>query len=653
MHVFRNLLVIAMMAAAYSAAAQQLLRPLIPVLDAAGIAQTCDHGLAAARDALVRIKREPDPAPFFAAWNRLQIGLEDTIGPIALLGSLHPDKGVRDAAEPCLSKFTAFGTEMYQDEELFARVNNAKTNSAHEAKLKKTLVEGFEDSGVALPPDKRARAKEIFARLETLRQSFERNMREDPTLVKFSPAEVAGMNESFLNTRKRDADGNYLLKPDDPTFSAFMTNARSEESRRRLYLARYNVAAPANVALMDEMFRLRKELANLYGLPTFAHYALRRKMAGTPEAVGKFLGEVHTAVIEPHKAELVELTAAKARETGRPVSETRLNRWDVGYYSERIRQARFNVDQERLRKYFPTPKAVDYALLVSETLYGVKFREGKAPVWHNDVRYFDVTDAASGKFIASIYLDLYPRDGKRSGAWAAGTRRASRAVDRTPISVLATNFNREGLTQQEMRTLLHEFGHVLHGIFSTAEYVSQAGTSVKRDFVEAPSKMFEFWAQREQPLALFRKVCPECPQLSRDELAQLESARRFGIATRYYGQWVLSSFDMALSTDPGPPNEVYKRIEAATPLGHVEGTQHPASFSHLAGAGYASGYYGYMWAEVIAFDLLSAFDKDMLDPKIGARYREMILAQGSQDEEIYLVRKYPWKGFLYNPFVVA
>jgi thimet oligopeptidase len=320
------------------------------------------------------------------------------------------------------------------------------------------------------------------------------------------------------------------------------------------------------------------------------------------------------------------------------------------YYQERIKQARFDVDQEKLRKYFPTPKAVEYALLVAETLYGVKFREGKVPVWQPEVRYFEVTDAASGRFIGSIYLDLHPRDGKRSGAWASNLRRASTAAGRYADIGDVANLNREGLTQNEMRTLLHEFGHVLHGIFSSTQYLTQAGTTVKRDFVEAPSKMFEAWIEREQPLALFRKVCPECPQLSSEQLKQLDNARRYGMASRYAGQWMLATFDMALSTEPGPPNEVWKRIESATPLGYVEGTLRPASFSHVSSAGYAAGYYGYMWAEVIALDLLSAFEKDMLDPKVGARYRDVILAQGSQDEESNLVRKFLGRDFSSKAF---
>jgi thimet oligopeptidase len=361
-------------------------------------------------------------------------------------------------------------------------------------------------------------------------------------------------------------------------------------------------------------------------------------MVGSPDVVNKFLTEVKATVADVEKRELALLAEAKAKETGK--ADAKIARWDMEYYRNQVRREKFAVDQEKTRKYFPTPKAVEYAMLIAETLYGIRFREAKAPAWHPDVRYFDIFDAKSGKFIANTYLDLYPREGKRGGAWAAGVRRASTLAGRTPTSVLVTSFNREGLSHREMETLLHEFGHVLHGVLSTARYASQAGTQVKRDFVEAPSQMFEEWVRREEALALFRKVCAECPVLSKEEIAKLNEARRFGQGIQYSGQHLLASFDMALSTKPEKPLDVWKRLESATLMGSPEGTMRPASFPHVAGSGYAAGYYGYMWSEVIGLDLLSAFDKNLLDPMVGARYRDTILAQGGQEEEMEMVRKF-------------
>jgi thimet oligopeptidase len=187
--------------------------------------------------------------------------------------------------------------------------------------------------------------------------------------------------------------------------------------------------------------------------------------------------------------------------------------------------------------------------------------------------------------------------------------------------------------------MMHEFGHVMHGVLSQAEYNPHAGTSVKVDFVEAPSQMFEEWARREDSLKLFAQVCPGCPHLTSDDIARLEAARKYGQGIRYARQWLYAKFDMELSTNPRPPLAVWKGLESATPLGYVEGTMFPASFSHIA-SNYAAGYYGYMWSEVLALDMLSPFKGHMLDPQVGVRYRETILSQGGQQEEADMVRKF-------------
>jgi thimet oligopeptidase len=278
-------------------------------------------------------------------------------------------------------------------------------------------------------------------------------------------------------------------------------------------------------------------------------------------------------------------------------------------------------------------------MLVAQRLYGVKFAERKVPAWHEDVRYFDVLDAKSGKFISGFYLDLFPREGKYNHAAAFPVRGASLRAKRTPLSALVTNFDREGLNHNELETMMHEFGHVLHGVLSRTDYNPEAGTSVKGDFVEAPSQMFEEWARRAQPLALFKQVCPECPQLSADEIKRLDDARRYGSGNLYTNQWLYATYDMALSTDPQPPLPLWVKLESQTALGHVDGTMLPAGFSHIA-SNYAAGYYGYMWSQVIALDMLSAFKGDLLDPKVGRRYREAILSQGGQVEEMDQVRKF-------------
>ena len=612
---------------------------LLPVFDAAAVTKACDEGLAKGRALVAALESRPGGEGFLREWNDLQIALEESFSPISLMSAVHPDKAVRSATEPCLQKVNAFSTELFQNEKVYRRVVDVKPANPREEKLKRNLAEGYEDSGVSLPPDNRARAKEISARLEQIRQAFERNIRDDPTRVKFKPDELRGLPEAFLKASERDADGNVVLKPDDPSYFVVMENAADSATRKRFYVASMNRGGEENLKLLEEAYRLRQEMAALHGLPSFAHLTLKRRMAGTPEAVQRFLGDVKRAVEPVEKQELAELAKVKAADLGQPVDSTRIERWDGQYYTERVKREKFAVDQEKLRKYFPAEPAVAYALLVAETIYGVKFKEGKAPAWHPDVRFFEMRDAKTGKYLASIYVDLYARDGKRQGAFAANVRRASKLVGRTPQSVLVTNFRKEGLNHRELETLMHEFGHVLHGVLSTADYVSQAGTTTKRDFVEAPSQMFEEWVRTEESLALFRKVCADCPALTKAEIDQLEGARKFGRAMGFARQWQYATLDMTLSMEPQPVAPLWTRIENASPMGHLEGTYKPANFGHLVG-GYASGYYGYMWSQVLALDMLSGFNGKLLDAQAGGRYRDTILSQGGQEEEIVLVKRF-------------
>jgi thimet oligopeptidase len=506
-------------------------------------------------------------------------------------------------------------------------------------KLRQDLLNGFEDSGAALPPDKRKRAKELLDRIEDTRQAFERNVREDPTTVVFTPAEMEGVSEAYLKARKKDEAGNYVLRLDQPSYSGFMNNAKSEKARERYYRARFQQGGVKNLELLQQIFTLRQELASLYDLPSFAAYGLRRKMAGNPEAVNKFLRQVKEAVTPVEKLELEELRAEKAREQGTELAATRLRNWDVNYYFERLRRAKYDVDQEKLRAYFPADKSMDFSMLLAERLYAIKFRETQVPTWHADVRHFEVLDGPSGRFLGNIYVDIYPREGKRPGAFAAPLRTASTLAHRLPSVALVANLNRQGLNQNELETLLHELGHVLNIVLSHSAYGPQSFSTVKWDFVEAPSQMFEEWARREQTLALFKEVCAECPQLTSAQIKRLEEARRFGQATGYGRQWLLAAFDMEMSTRPRPPLEVWKQLESAMPLGHVEGTMFPTAFTHIA-SGYAAGYYGYMWSRVIARDLLSAYQGNLLDTRVSTRYRSTILGAGNEREEVDMVRAF-------------
>jgi len=613
--------------------------PLMPMYDAAGAKQACEAGLAKVKKTIDAMAARRGPGAILSEWNQLFIAMEDASNALSLYATVHPDAAVRAAAEDCDQKFTTVNTDLYQNEKLYARLKAVKAPNPRAAKLQRDLLQGFEDSGVSLPPDKRARAKELAEKMEELRQAFERNVRDDKTTVTFTAQEMDGLPEAYLKARKRDEAGNYVLRLDQPSYGPFMENAKSEAARERYYRARFNQGGEKNLAILQQLFELREEVAHLHGQPTFAHYVLRRKMAANPDNVQRFLREVKAAVDPVERKEVDELRAEKARDLGTDPAGTKLNRWDVNYYQERIKRARFDIDQEKLRAYFPSDKSVAFTLLLAERMYGLKFQPGNAPVWHPEVRYFEMHDAKTGRYLANVYMDLYPREGKRNGAFAAPIRSASKLAHRTPSAALVANLNRNGLNLRELETLLHEMGHVLNEILSNVDYAPQVLSTVKWDFVEAPSQMFEEWARRPQTLALFRDVCAECPQLTTEQIKKLDEARRYGQATIYARQWMLATFDMELSLKPRPPLAVWKELETQSPLGHIEGTRFPTAFTHIA-SGYAAGYYGYMWAQVIACDLRSAFGNDLLDPKVAARYRETILGAGNEREETEMVRRF-------------
>jgi thimet oligopeptidase len=613
----------------------------LPSLTAAGIKAMCDKDLTRARKTFLNIARGKGEANVLHAMNRLNMLMEDLSGPLYIINNVSPDKATRDAAEECTLKWAPFETDIFQNEGLYKRIKVALAADAIDAQYKKVLIESFEDNGVALPLAKRKRVKDINEQITKLGQEFDKNVREYDVKLPFTAAQLQGVPEDVLKNAKVDAEGRYLIGMDYPSYLPVLENAVDESVREKMHRAKSVEGGDVNLELLDKISVLRQELAGIYGYPSYAAFTLRRKMAGTPDAVIGFLNQVKEKVTQIEQREVDELRALKAKSTNQPLAATKLNRWDTAYYQKQAKREQFNVNQEEIRRYFPTEASVSYMLRLSEKLYGVLFRPRDVKSWHPDVRVFDVADSATTSYIGTVYLDLFPRDGKYNHAAVWGIRNASGLTGRTPLPVLVTNLNRQGLTQDELETLLHEFGHALHGLMSTARYNALAGTNVLRDYVEAPSQMFEEWARREEPLNFFAQVCGNCPKLSTEQITALDRARKYGQGLRYARQHLYASYDIALTHDRKNESamQTWKRLEAATPLGHVEGSKFPASFGHVAG-GYAAGYYGYMWSEVMALDMLSAYGNNLLDPRVGRRYRDTILAQGGQIPAEQLIQQF-------------
>jgi len=619
-------------------------RPTVPIYDAAALVTAAEHALAEARLRLAEIETLPTeritPEAVLDAWDRIAMMLEDAYGPISLLNSVHPDAGVRDAGDRALIEESVFMTELFQNEQLYERVRRVEPVTNAQKQLQKDLLEAFEDSGVALPPEKRDRFKVISERLTELAQEFSKNIRENKTVLTFTPEECEGLPQSYMDRVPRDGQGNIVVGFDYPDYVPFMSNAVDAEARKRYYVANMNRGTARNLEIMDEIVALRKEIADLYGVPSYAHYVTKRRMVENPETVARFLDEVKNGVTEAELSDLRQLAEVKSELTGLPIEQSSIARWDVVYYRERLREKRYAVDQEALRAYFPTLPTLHWMLDITERLYGIRFSAATVPTWHEDVMYYDVDDAETGERIGGIYLDLYPRADKYKHAAAWPVRGVSRKAARKPISVLVTNFDRVGLTHNELETLLHEFGHVMHGVLSQTEYNQHSGTSVERDFVEAPSQMYEEWASRMESLMLMRNHCASCPLIDESMVQRIRAAKKFGSGVDYGRQLLYASFDMALSGEqPRRSLDLWRQMEGSTPMGYVDGTAFPGTFEHIA-SGYAAGYYGYMWAKVIALDLISAFGPDVMNEETGRRFRELILSRGSEEPARDLVERF-------------
>lgn len=607
------------------------------------IPKLCDEAITKAKSRIEKLKALPmarvSVINVLHAWNTLDMGLQDIGGPIGLLSETSPDPEVRKAAEACDLLLSALPNEYLQSEALFERIQALKATDPVDAVARQSILDDFEERGVNLPLAKRERAKAIFERMDKLSQDFSRNVRDVDTKLSFSEAALHGILPGALADRKRDAKGDYVFSLDYPEYDAIMNNVQVESTRKAFWTAFQRRGGTQNLTLLTEAVKLRLELAQLMGEASYADWVIKRKMAGSASAVNRFLDDVQGRVEALERKELEELRAEKAGFTGD--KNAVLKRWDVSFYQQRLKKARYSIDQAEVRAQFPTDPTIAWMMQVTSALYGVQFKPNKTlPVWQADVRAFDVFDTAGEQYLSTFYLDLFPRDGKYKHAAAFPVRGVSLVAARTPVSVLVTNFSREGFNQDELETLFHEFGHIMHGVLSRTRYVLNAGTGVKRDFVEAPSQMYEEWSRRPESLALFTQVCPTCKPIDSKLIERMNAARSFGKGLQYARQRLYSAWDMALHTPQlVDPMKTWALLEGKTPLGFEAGTMLPAGFGHVMG-GYQAGYYGYMWSEVLALDMRSAFGTNVMDTAVGARYRKLILESGGQRPPAELVEEF-------------
>ena len=614
--------------------------PFFPAYETANqVDAACTTGLQRAKARVVDLeKRKPDLA-WLAAFDDLNGSIEDAFHPIAFQAYVHPDKAVREAAQACELQWQDFSSTLEQNEAIHAHLKAIPAKDPIDKQFRRLSMERFEDAGVSLSKTKRARAKAIADRMTALSIDFDKNIREAGIKVAFREEELKGVPEDVLARAKRDDAGLLLLGLDYPTYVPVMEAAEDGMVRERMWRAKQGEGGEANLKLLSELVTLRREYAQLFGFDNYADFVLRRRMAQDARRANRFLDELRAVVEDSERREITQLRDAKARHLENP--DTKLERWDVTYYSERIKRERYSVDQNLFRAYFPPQESLKFVMGIAEKMFGLRFTRVEGKFWHAEVQAYAVTDASTNKPIAGLMVDLYPRDGKYNHAAVWGLRgSATRGTGRLPQAALVVNFDRKGLSLDELETLLHEFGHALHNNLSATRYSSLAGTSTPRDFVEAPSQMLEDWVYDPKVLATFATVCPDCKPVPRELIEAAVKARDYGKAVRYSRQHLYASYDLALHGPAGSdPMSTWAGMEGATPLGHVSGTRFPAGFGHIAG-GYAAGYYGYLWSEVVARDLRTAFAADRLSPVTGSRYRSAVLAQGGQQPPADLVRRF-------------
>ena len=602
------------------------------MVGAAQVEASCQILLAEQRAAQQRLASwaNPTSASMLVEFDAMQMRYEDTLGPLGLMAAVHPDKAIRDAADACDLAYQTFSSAFQQDAAIYERLKQVVAVDNIDQRLQRDLLDAYEDGGVALPAEKQARVRAINSELTRLTQEFERRVREDKTMVPFTAAELAGVSPAVWRKARRDSAGRYLLGLDTPTSDPVIEQAHRAGSRERMWRALHAKAGADNLATLGQISQLRREFAALFGFTSYADLVLRRRMALNAARVEAFLGEVKGAVVERERADLALLRAAKAAQWRLKPAATTIQRWDVRYYNERLRRARYRVNQEQFRAHFPPEASLQFVFKLAERLFGVRFVPTPQALWHADARAFSVVDFADERPLGTLFVDLYPRADKYDHAAVWSFRNVSMLARREPAAAMVVNFNRRGLSLDELETLLHEFGHAVHSLLSAPRYVSQGGTNVLLDFVEAPSQMLEDWVYDPRVLKLFDEVCNTCKPVPPKLLARADRARHFAKGIQVSRQHLYASYDLALHAHDSPePMALWARMEGATPLGHVAGSMFPATFGHVAG-GYAAGYYSYLWSLVLAEDLRTAFAADKLDAKVGRRYRDTVLANGGQ-----------------------
>lgn len=561
----------------------------------------------------------------------------------------------------------SFSSDIMLDADLFARVKSVYDArdtlglNTEEMTLLDDTYRGFVRSGALLDNAKKDRLREISQELSTLNPAFMQNSvksAESFEMIIEKKEDLAGLPDSAIDAaahaaKEKEYDEKWLFTLEYPSFGPFLQYADKRALREKIWKAFSNRAYGDefdNCENIKKIVALRHERAGILGYQTHAEYILDERMAKSPEAVMGFLDKLKSAYKPAAQKDLETLTAFAKDEHG--VDD--LKPWDIGYYSEKLKQKLFNFTSEDSRPYYQLDKVLDGCFNHFSKLFGLKFVQSeKYATWHKDVKVFDVINENNGDFIGTLYGDFHPRTGKNQGAWKTSYRDQGlfRGKTERPVVAIVCNFTKPTedrpslLTHGEVTTLFHEMGHAVHALLSDVTYRSHAGTSVLWDFVELPSQLQENWCYEKEMLDSFAEHYETGEKIPAELIEKLRQSMHFMVGWTGLRQVGLGTLDMTWhTTDPSKINDVVAFEDEATKdttLFPRFGGPTSTSFGHIFAGGYSAGYYSYKWAEVLDADTFELFlEKGLYDQETAQSYKDNILSRGGSEKPDILYKRF-------------
>ena len=619
------------------------------------------------------VRDDADWESFAQPLEDLEDRLQKMWSPVSHLNAVADTEDLRDAYQNSLEKLTAYRAALGQNKTIFQGYRNIQAHadfSGLDAAKRKVILNAVRDfrlSGVELEGKERARFKDIITDLATLSNKFEHNVMDATdgwALLLDVPADLAGLPESAITLARKTAESaghsGWQFTLQAPSYMPFMRYSERSDLRRQMYEAFVTRASDRgpqadrwdNTTLMTQILGLRQELAALLGYSNYAEYALVDRMASSVAEVEGFLIDLISRARPQAQRELQALEDFAGRSTGDNVVAP----WDIAYHSEKLRQATYHFDQEELRPYFPLPRVLSGLFEIVNRLFGITVTKAVADVWHPDVMFYEIRDEG-GEIRGRFYLDLYAREHKRSGAWMAECvgryRRPDNAVQ-TPVAFLTCNFTQPLddkpalLTHDDVITLFHEFGHGLHHLLSLVEEPSVTGISgVPWDAVELPSQFLGNWCWEQGALDLVTCHVDTGEPLPDKWLQKLREARNFQSGMQMVRQLEFGLFDFRLHASAAQISaddiqrlldDVRQQVAVVTPPPF---DRFPHAFSHIFSGGYAAGYYGYLWAEVLSADAYNRFEQEgVFNTAAGRAFLQHILETGGVEEPLDVFRAF-------------